>query len=1269
MPFSPGSIISYKKLKPLPPTFEVVSILKPPSEVFWTNDVDWDYHPPPNSRLKNAPRGADDNKGDEEEATDGEADYDQQDGHSDGDDDDQECEDTADDQSQLDDGDDNGDDQAVVYAENEVALVGGNSGKNLNNGQYEDDADSNSDGFVFPNQGSLTLAHTHEPAALSPHAEENVNPIVAPTLMPKAVQVDSGIDLAMGDPSTDPTNYDANLVDHNVPIESALDAAHSNEAPYPMEKDATMHVHEESNAVDSEKDPPPPPKSLPKRRRRTKKGVLADVVPESEPATNITSSNAVQADSTTPKKGPPKRRGRPPKAAQPTATITSTPSIQEAESSVPPASGDVETDSSQPTAPKRRRRSRKDPQPVETAASDDTTIEIESPAISAPSSESALGNNQNNNNTPQSGRIPRRPKARVLKRIDLDASDYSDDESTVKTHTKNASLTAPTSFRNPLRTHVGPGQAVFGPSAAARIRQNPMDLMEYLHSAAFLRLTVSERKVMEKMIRAHCLASLDEKLNKYQSVALNIDKVKERLNKFAVDPTPDCDACIRTGKANDANCVDAARQTRPHMTYTLDAHQIYGAKVRHSNPLYVKGIARLPHVRLNSYNMHQLSDAIQPVHHRRIPQNPVVVHTCQKWYGTFETSKNGRTMNASTKYIRPLFICRSIFSKNGWQKQSELLKERIDSHQNRFLRSYDQKPRRRTSSVPRNAEATRYSTNRSKLRVRVSRSLSPVRRCHPASSNSKPIAIKWAYGAGGETFSLENGIAEVDDADVAEKIFLSMPMEHAGQTAFFSFASAEKGIIMPSRPAGINAQQGFHFKKCSVRAIGPSWMNIFEFTVIEDQVFEYLFRMRVGNNSGADFRELRPVDDCGSIMPIRIVYDYLRLTRKTPRPATWVKNALKINTDHASARKKEPKKDVVFAERPGGHVPVMFTLYDVLKFLGMYSIHVNPDNPVYACTMAYLSTNPKAAKKAKTLFDLLKLTYDCQGICGPKTPEFDLVRKHLMWLGKYNQAHTPELRLLRTKVRYVPSNKARTNLCCFTLEKKLTVMEQLSINSELEDFWQRFTEIRSDSDSDEFDSDVASDYDWDFGAMVYHLGSPKVVFPEFYDKGKVQMTDFRGRDISDVIPNSKLLDDIREKHGCVAEVRSKNKRYKRRYKYWDESSDEEESAVEPSPKKVARIAHAAVAPALDRGDEMPPPEFYDNGAEDESVIDTSTVEMTAPIEVDDVQSASTSVPIAPVCVLQPIHLDAEDSSNGIQAADDDDVDEYEAVFENYAARL
>uniref|UniRef100_A0A7E4VCL1 ORF3 n=1 Tax=Panagrellus redivivus TaxID=6233 RepID=A0A7E4VCL1_PANRE len=56
------------------------------------------------------------------------------------------------------------------------------------------------------------------------------------------------------------------------------------------------------------------------------------------------------------KPSPLPRRGGPSNATQPTAPMSAETFIQEAESSVSPASSDVETDWPQPSAPKRRRR-------------------------------------------------------------------------------------------------------------------------------------------------------------------------------------------------------------------------------------------------------------------------------------------------------------------------------------------------------------------------------------------------------------------------------------------------------------------------------------------------------------------------------------------------------------------------------------------------------------------------------------------------------------------------------------------------------------------------------------------------------------------------------------------------------------------------------------------------------------------------------------------------------------------------------------------------
>lgn len=106
--------------------------------------------------------------------------------------------------------------------------------------------------------------------------------------------------------------------------------------------------------------------------------------------------------------------------------------------------------------------------------------------------------------------------------------------------------------------------------------------------------------------------------------------------------------------------------------------------------------------------------------------------------------------------------------------------------------------------------------------------------------------------------------------------------------AFFYFEKTEQAILMPTRPStnGTCRFRQLHFEN------EISHFNVFEFTVIETEMFEYLAKLRFMN---ADNRciELRPETKFGAILPRRMIFNYLRLIRKEAKEITWQKKALK----------------------------------------------------------------------------------------------------------------------------------------------------------------------------------------------------------------------------------------------------------------------------------------------------------------------------------------------------------------------------------------
>uniref|UniRef100_A0A7E4ZQG7 SANT domain-containing protein n=1 Tax=Panagrellus redivivus TaxID=6233 RepID=A0A7E4ZQG7_PANRE len=775
-------------------------------------------------------------------------------------------------------------------------------------------------------------------------------------------------------------------------------------------------------------------------------------------------------------------------------------------------------------------------------------------------------------------------------------------------------FTAPKGPEKKIQRFITTADAAVYPMASPRIHNGPMTLMDYLNRATFLRIAAHDRKIYEQMIRAHAIAQLDEHMDKHQAVALNREGIRERVDKIEVDSSGVCDACDRSGRLVQSAFNDPAlRETRPHMLITTDTQDVHGAKVTIRNPLFAKGVARYPDLRLNSYNMEKLTTVIFPPHKRRIPHDPFAVHTCAEYYGTFEGSKRKIITPASTRYIRPLIVCRTIYSKDNMIYQSMFLQQRIDQRKYRPWFTTDRdRPYRRTSSVPPHADASHVSTSRpmGAMRIRVSRSVSPLRKFHPGSSKAKACAIKCGYTFDGEVFTTAKGKvlglndgynderppphAKQVDKEKNRRFFYAMPQQDAGFCAFFNFSGTEQAILMPARPAGYHAINGFRFKRCDAKFLGTQAIRVFEFTVIEDTVFEYLTRMRYGNLNHT-FSELRPVSKFGAVMPIRSLYNYLRLQRKEPKPLVWRKVQSSNPRDPAALAhlpSKRPPVPSVPEKVVKRRVPVKvpFSLHDVLKFIGMYSVKVQSPNPKFAVMSAYEKV--ERGKTARTLLDLMKHSNGCLGVFAENNTEWSKLVRYfdLICRDKTGKFSVKEHDILHTRVQHVPQKNSTTKMMCVRVERPITLFEQVAVNNAVLKFWRLFNTIRqSDSDSTEFDTTPDSDYDWDYSSTIYSLADPIFVYPDtflFSEYRDVIIFDFREKDISNVIPHSKYLKDKIELHkkkalaipAVIQDVTKKKSKYKKNYRRWDESSEEEVEAapvpvpaVRPRPRPALRV--------------------------------------------------------------------------------------------------
>ncbi|KAE9552172.1 hypothetical protein FO519_004619 [Halicephalobus sp. NKZ332] len=176
-----------------------------------------------------------------------------------------------------------------------------------------------------------------------------------------------------------------------------------------------------------------------------------------------------------------------------------------------------------------------------------------------------------------------------------------------------------------------------------------------MRGSTFLRITVDERPFFERTFRAYLLAQFDTGMNKSEFTALNSEEVKERLEDYYPRPTEGCLACERAGKNFPKNsaqnpstpsaiqnslssgmCSTNNVETKPHMKYS-NIEQGYGVDVSFYNPLYRKGIARLPDLRLIGHNVNKLIPAVAPKKTKE-KRDPVAVHLCREYYNTMDIS-------------------------------------------------------------------------------------------------------------------------------------------------------------------------------------------------------------------------------------------------------------------------------------------------------------------------------------------------------------------------------------------------------------------------------------------------------------------------------------------------------------------------------------------------------------------------------------------------------------------------------------------------------
>ena len=132
-------------------------------------------------------------------------------------------------------------------------------------------------------------------------------------------------------------------------------------------------------------------------------------------------------------------------------------------------------------------------------------------------------------------------------------------------------------------------------------RSQPFTMSEYMRRSTFMRFTANERRLLERTFRGYLISQLDTKIDHSEGIALNGEDIQERLNLFERHPILDCLACEKAGKpATESPPLfrDGRKETRPHIRHAAVIGDPLGVRVNFQNPLFRKGVARLPDLRL-----------------------------------------------------------------------------------------------------------------------------------------------------------------------------------------------------------------------------------------------------------------------------------------------------------------------------------------------------------------------------------------------------------------------------------------------------------------------------------------------------------------------------------------------------------------------------------------------------------------------------------------------------------------------------------------------
>uniref|UniRef100_A0A914R646 Uncharacterized protein n=1 Tax=Panagrolaimus davidi TaxID=227884 RepID=A0A914R646_9BILA len=588
------------------------------------------------------------------------------------------------------------------------------------------------------------------------------------------------------------------------------------------------------------------------------------------------------------------------------------------------------------------------------------------------------------------------------------------------------------------------------------IRSTPLTMSEYMRRSTFMRFTANERKLLERQYRGYLISQLDEKIDTSENIALNDEKVQERLNIYEKLPVLNCMACEKAGKSgvsrastplipNDKEMNGCGRkhvETRPHMKYSTILSDPLASKVHFNNPLFRKAVARLPDLRLLGHNASKLAPVVIPKY-KRVSRQPPIVHLCDELYGTYEYAVRKEKVDPYSKIIRPLIFCRTLYSPESFKHQSTILQRRIENCEGHFYKS---RRKRSTSESPPYSKVGAVSPFGS-FRIRSSRSLSPNRRRHP--ELEEPVAVRSPYQCHGEAVNKEKG--KKKPINTPPKFMLCI-QSNGSYGAFFYFEKTEQALLMPTRPSSMNTCR---FRKMNFEN-EINHFSVYEFTVIETEMFEYLAKLRFMNSDNRCI-ELRPETKFGAVLPRRIIFNYLRLIRKPPKPITWQKKSpkkgvapcLSTTSSGYGSGTSSSRSSVVNA-----NTSVPITLIDILKWLGFYCVMLDEKKARFVLLGAFGGYEYPPLRMTN-LLELCQFTFENGGVfCQDTSMAWAQKSQKIQHLVSFQMnAKTKEKSLFNT-IAIPISNKRdpskAASLTCYKLETSFKMFELYELNACLE---------------------------------------------------------------------------------------------------------------------------------------------------------------------------------------------------------------------------